>query len=61
MSFGQIIQHMFVQAAFGGNFLLNIGPMANGDTYNCDEDSEYSADGRRFSDLLDFTAEAVSV
>lgn len=32
-----ILQHMLVQAGFGGNFLLNIGPMANGDTYNYDD------------------------
>lgn len=32
-----ILQHMMVQAGFGGNFLLNVGPVANGDTYNYDD------------------------
>lgn len=32
-----ILQHMMVQAGFGGNFLLNTGPLPNGDTYNYDD------------------------
>lgn len=32
-----ILQHMIIQASFGGNFLLNVGPTAQGEIRDCEE------------------------
>lgn len=32
-----LLQHMVIQASLGGNFLLNVGPAANGEIRDCEE------------------------